>query len=90
MTIVHTNGVHNIQVVFCECRDTPGGYYFGIQLLRSSFFPTTIAQLRMAFTFEVLELFHHLTLQGKTTAWDFYSAILNVTDNTGLNPPSVS
>lgn len=47
-------------------------------------------QPQTAFTFKVLELFHHLTLQGKTTAWDFYSAILHVTDNTGLNPPLVS
>lgn len=49
-----------------------------------------MSEPRTAFTFEALELFHQLTLQGKTTAWDFYSALLYATDNTGLNPPSVS
>lgn len=81
--------MHQVNVAFCECGTPVGGYYFGIQLLRSSLFPTTIAQPRTAFTFEVLELFHHQTLQGKTTAWDFYNAIMHVTDNVGINPPPV-
>lgn len=44
---------------------------------------------RTAFTFEVLNHFHHLTLQGKTTAWDFYNALVHETDNSGLSSPSV-
>lgn len=49
-----------------------------------------MAQPRTAFTFAVLDQFHQLTLQGKTTAWDFYNALAHVTDNTGLASFSVS
>ena len=52
-------------------------------------FPASVAQPRTAFTFDVLELFHHQTLQGKTTAWDFYNALAHFTDNSGLHTPSV-
>jgi len=88
LAVVHTNGLHSIRVVYCECRTSPGGYYFGDQLIRSTWFPATVARPRTVFTFEVLDHFHHLTLQGKTTAWDFYNALVHETDNSGLSLPS--
>lgn len=89
IVVVHTNGIHKVNVAFCECGKPEGGYFCNIQMLRSSWFPTSGIQPRTAFTFECLEHFHHLTLQGKTTAWDYYNAIVHETDNTGLNPPPV-
>lgn len=88
LSVVHTNGFHEVNVSFCECGQ-PGGHYHGIQVLRSTWFPVTVPEPRTAFTFDVLDSFHHLTLQGKATAWDFYNALLHQTDNAGLNPPSV-
>jgi len=38
-----------------------------------------------AFTFDVLNTFHLLTLQGKVIAYDFYSALQHKTDNTGIS-----
>lgn len=38
----------------------------------------------MAFTFDVLDLFHKLTLQGKTTLYDFYHTLLHRSDNMAL------
>ena len=90
LTVLHINGFHQLRVNYCQCSGPPGGHYPGTQLLRSSLFPATVAQPRTAFTFDVLELFHHQTLQGKTTAWDFYNALAHFTDNTGLHTPSVS
>lgn len=89
LNVFHTNGIHQVAVSFCECGRQEGGYYFGIQLFRSTWFPTTLPQPRSAFTFQVLDLFHQLTLQGKTTAWDFYNSIIHTTDNASLNPPVV-
>lgn len=63
---------------------------YGTQLMRAKWFPATIDRPRTAFTFDVLNHFHHLTLQGKTTPWDFYNAIVHETDNTGLATPEVS
>lgn len=58
--------------------------------MRSRWYPSTMARTRTSFTFEVLENFHHLTLQGKATAWDFYQALVHRSDNTGLHEPRVS
>lgn len=89
MIVVHTNGIHKVKVLFCECAGPEGGYFGNVQLLQCSWFPTSGIRPRTAFTFECLEHFHHLTLQGKTTAWDYYNAIVHETDNTGLNLPAV-
>ena len=89
LNVVHINGFHQLQVSYCQCSRPPGRHYAGTQLFRSSMFPASVAQPRMAFTFNVLELFHHQMLQGKTTAWDFYNALAHFTDNSGLHTPSV-
>jgi hypothetical protein len=88
-TVYHTNGWHAIKISFCECGGPAGGYLYSNQLLRSLWFPVSLARPRTAFTFAVLTHFHHLTLQGKTTAWDFYNSLLHETDNTGLDFPPV-
>ena len=90
LTVYHTNGAHLVNVSYCECNEPAGSYLFANQLLRSSWFPASLTRPRTAFTFAVLKQFHHLTLQGKTTAYDFYNSLVHATDNTGLNPPPVS
>jgi CxC2 like cysteine cluster associated with KDZ transposases len=40
--------------------------------------------------FDALDSFHLLTLQGKTSAFHFYLALVHKTDNTGANDPKVS
>ncbi|KAF7965003.1 hypothetical protein HWV62_1144 [Athelia sp. TMB] len=87
LLVVHVNGVHEVRVRYCGCGEPGGGYYLGTQLLRASWMAPTHIRPRTAFTFEALKHFHHLTLQGKTTAWDFYNALIHETDNTGINAP---
>ncbi|KIM71111.1 hypothetical protein PILCRDRAFT_17369 [Piloderma croceum F 1598] len=87
LTVYHTNGAHLVNVSYCECNEPAGGYLFANQLLRSLWFPASLTHPRTAFTFAVLKQFHHLTLQGKTTAYDFYNSLVHATDNTGLKLP---
>jgi hypothetical protein len=89
LTVYHTNGAHSVRVLYCGCGEPVGGYLYPNQLLRSSWFPASLTRPRTAFTFAVLKHFHHLTLQGKTTAYDFYNSLVHETDNTGINPPPV-
>ena len=42
------------------------------------------------FTFECLETFHELTLQGKTNLYDYYHTLLRLSDNANLSAPIVS
>ena len=90
LVVYHTNGAHSVNVSYCQCNEPAGGYLFANQLLRSAWFPASLTRPRTAFTFAVLKHFHHLTLQGKTTAYDFYNSLVHETDNTGLKPPRVS
>ena len=75
--IVDINGIHNTRVRFCECtldnRST--------QLLKAGFFPATLTQTRMAFSFNLLKWFHRLHLESKVSAFDFVGGLRRVTDN---------
>jgi hypothetical protein len=89
-TVVSTNGIHKVSVMYCGCHHAGGGSAKNIQLLRASWFPATIIRPRTAFTFDVLEAFHLLNLQGKTSAYDYYLSLVHRTDNTGTQDVKVS
>jgi hypothetical protein len=83
-TVIDITGVHCIDVQFCGCYRSPDGSHNRIQLLRTRLLPPTHIRPTTAFTFELLNTFHLLTLQGKINAYDFYLALVRKTDNTGL------
>jgi hypothetical protein len=85
--VLHDNGIHEVNVDFCGC-DSRGRADHYIQLLRAGWYPATDERVQTAATFGVLDKFHILTLQAKTTAYDYYSVLERLTDNTGLKPPN--
>ena len=89
-TVVDITGVHCINIQFCGCYKTPGGSHNRIQLLRAHLLPPTHIRPTSAFTFDVLDTFHLLTLQGKLNAYDFYLSLVRKTDNTGIRVINVS
>ncbi|KAL5487741.1 hypothetical protein ACEPAI_5849 [Sanghuangporus weigelae] len=76
--VMYMTGFHNVDVDFCHCGEFVP---YHIQLLRSRLFSASRKWPRTAFTFDVLDLFHELTLQSKITAHDFYLSMLRRTDN---------
>jgi hypothetical protein len=86
-TIVDVNGIHTITLRFCACPGAPHARY---QLLQSSWFPASLDRPRTAFTFDVLDTFQLLNLQGKLSAYDFYYSLDHKTDNTGVHAVQVS
>ena len=80
-TVVDTSGIHTLRVRFCECIGAPVTRQ---QLLACSWFPASLDRPHTAFTFDVLETFQLLNLQGKVTAYDFYYSLDHKTDNTGV------
>ena len=90
LVVYHINGAHFVQVLFCGCNESPRGYLYPNQLLRSSWFPASLTHPRTAFTFTVLKHFHLLTLQSKTTAYDFYNSLVHETDNTAMEQTNQS
>lgn len=89
--IMHVNGVHRVNVDFCDCGSAENSSpHPRVQLLRMAWFPATFERPKTAFTFDLLKLFHKVTLQGKTTLYDFYLAILQVSDSLELDKSTVS
>ena len=81
-TIVNTTGIHYIDVQFCGCYKSTGGSHHRTQLLRASLFPATHIRPTIAFTFNVLDTFHLLTLQSKISAYNYYQTLERISNNT--------
>jgi hypothetical protein len=80
--VVDTSGQHNVTVSFCECIGRPEKR---IQLLHASWFPGSLERPRTAFTFDVLNSFQLVNLQGKVSAYDYYYSLIHKSDNMGLS-----
>ncbi|KAJ7068434.1 hypothetical protein C8F01DRAFT_1246940 [Mycena amicta] len=83
--VLHHNGVHEVAVDFCGCERREDDFK---QLLRAHWFPVTTGRPQTCATFQCLDAFHTLSLQAKTTAYDFYAALELRTNGHGLKPPN--
>jgi hypothetical protein len=82
--VFDTSGVHRVCVDFCDCGQGDTVLHHRTQTLCARWVPATFQRPQTVFTFDALETFHELTLQGKTTPYDFYHSILRRTDNAQL------
>jgi len=80
-TVVDISGIYTITLRFCACVGAP---HARDQLLAASWFPASLDRPQTAFTFDVLDTFQLLNLQGKISAFDFYYSLDHKTDNTGV------
>lgn len=80
--VFDVNGYHWINIDYCGCSTTASARH--VQLLRAGWFPASVLRPQTVFTFDYLDTFHRLTLQGKITLHDFYLATIHKTDNLGL------
>ena len=87
--VFDVSGIHKVSVDFCDCREN-GIIHPRTQLLRARWFPVTFNRPKTVFTFDCLDTFHELTLQGKTPLYDFYHMVSHKTDNLGLKKQTVS
>ena len=83
------SGVHQVNVDFCGCQLS---YELEkrVQLLQRQWFLATKSCPQTVFTFECLDTFHELTLQGNTNLYDFYHMLLHKTNNANIRPTIVS
>ena len=80
--VMSLNGVHYLKVQYCGC--SQGRHLERYQqLLREAWYPASFDRPRTVFTFDLLDTYHKLTLQGKLNLYDFYFGILQKTDNCG-------
>lgn len=88
--VIHLNGAHHLNVQFCACKEAPDWVEHYRQLLRVGWYPASFERPKTVFTFDLLDTYHKLTLQGKLNLYDFYSSVMQKTDNCGRRKKVVS
>lgn len=86
LVVLHDNGIHEVSVRYCNCLE---GIPRRRQLLRYGWYPATVYRPATCASLAGLELFHAATLTGKVSAYNFYKALVYMTDAKGLKVPKV-
>ena len=86
--VVDLSGHHIVCVRFCKCSKNRFLENYR-QLLRVGWYPASVHRPQTAFTFDLLDTYHKISLQGKLNLYDFYNAIMQKTDNHGSSKPIV-
>ena len=89
LVVIDTNGWHKLRVRFCGCEADNSRPEHYCQLLRMRWYPASFNRPRTAFSFDLLETYHKVTLQGKLNLYDFYLATMQKSDNQGRSKPMV-
>ncbi|KAJ7198757.1 hypothetical protein GGX14DRAFT_536593 [Mycena pura] len=77
LVVLDNNGIHELAVDFCGCIGAPS---IVTQLLNIGWFPATVKEPETCATLSLLRRFHVLNLQGRVTAYDFYNALVALSD----------
>ena len=75
--VVHTNGIHNIAMISCECQ---GHDEFPRDLLAARLLPTSFERIRTLFTGQLLDYFRLSNLETKASAYQFYHLLQRLTN----------
>ena len=80
LTVVDTTGIHELRTRFCRCHSLTSNPLH-TQLLNMGLYPASTERTRTVFTFRVLHHFDLTNLEGKTSAWQYYSTLRRLTSN---------
>ena len=89
-TIIHTNGIHLVNLAYCGCTEAGKHGTRVQQLLRRRLFPATTLDPQTACTFSLLKSAQLLSLQSKLSLYDYYICLERLTDATGTADVNVS
>ena len=80
LTVVDTTGIHEMRTRFCRCQPL-SVHPLHTQLLNMGLYPSSTAKTRTVFTFRVLHHYDLSNLEGKTSAWQYYSTLRRLSSN---------
>lgn len=86
LRIMHTNGIHTMNVVYCGCRVASEHQ----QLLTQGIFPATDKMPETGFTFQTLDQFLRLNVVAKISALDYCQTMRCATDDVRPHSSPVS
>jgi len=76
LRMVHTNGIHDIPLVSCECR---GEDNLPFNLMSARLLPTSFKRIKTLFTAQLLDFFRLSNLELKASAYQFYQLLRRLT-----------
>jgi len=82
--VVHTNGIHHIDLVLCTCQ---GHENITTDLIYAGWVPTSFVRVRTIFTASVLDHFRQCNLEMRSSAYPFFQLLRQVTNS--LSPSKV-
>ena len=88
-TVIHTNGIHLVDIWFCGCNLAVRHGDRVQQLLRRRILPATTTDPQTGSTFALLEFTHVLSVQSKLSLYDLYISIEILTDATRVSDVKV-
>jgi CxC2 like cysteine cluster associated with KDZ transposases len=74
--VVHTNGIHNIAMISCECR---GHDVLPSDLIAARLLPASFERIRTLFSAQLLDHFRLCNLELKSSAYHFYHLLQRLT-----------
>ena len=80
LVVVDTTGIHELRVRFCQCKPLKNNP-LQAQLMNIGLYASSMTRTRTVFTFRALHHFDITNLEGKTTAWQYYSTLKRLTSN---------
>ena len=80
LTVVDTTGVHELRTRFCRCHPLTSNPLH-TQLINMGLYPSSMERTRTVFTFRVLHHYDLTNLEGKTSAWQYYSTLRRLSSN---------
>jgi len=88
-TVIHTNGIHLVDIWFCGCNFAARYGNRVQQLLRYRLLPATTTDPQTGSTFALLESAHILSVQSKLSLYDLYLSLEILTDATRVSDVKV-
>ena len=82
LTIIHTTGIHLVDIWFCGCNQASNHGDHIQQLLQCDWFPTTTTNPQTVATYALLEYAHIISVQSKLSLYNYYISIEILTDAT--------
>ena len=80
LTVVDTTGIHELRIRFCRCHPLTSNPLYK-QLLNMGLYPSSVERTRTVFTFRLLHHYDLTNLEGKTSAWQYYSTLRRLSSN---------
>ena len=80
LTVVDTTGIHELRTRFCRCHPLTSNPLH-TQLLNMGLYPSSMERTRTVFTFRVLHHYDLTNLEGKMSAWQYYSCLRRLSSN---------